>query len=40
MPSIHIPEDAWTKILLQEDGDREKARERVKQAVRREAKNE
>ena len=37
MPSIHIPEDAWTEILLQEEGDGEQARERVKEAVKREA---
>ena len=37
MPSIHIPEESWTEILLQEEGDREQARERVKEAVKREA---
>ena len=37
MPSMHIPEEPWTEILLQEQGDREQARERVKRAVRREA---
>jgi len=33
MPSIHIPEDTWTELLMQCDGDRDQARERVKQAV-------
>jgi len=36
MPSIHIPEDTWTALLLQEGGDREAAREKVKAAVRKE----
>jgi len=33
MPSIHIPEDTWTELLLQYDGDREAAREAVKDAA-------
>lgn len=34
MPSIHIPEDVWAQLLMQNDGDREKAREDVKDAAR------
>lgn len=33
MPSQHIPEEDWTRILLAHDGDREAAREEVKDAV-------
>ena len=34
MPSIHIPEDTWTELLLEHDGDREAAREAVKEGAR------
>lgn len=40
MPSIHIPEAAWAQLLVQEDGDTDEARARVKRAVRREVKND
>ena len=33
MPSIHIPEDTWTELLLKNDGDRDAAREEVKDAA-------
>lgn len=34
MPSIHIPEDVWADLLMKYDGDREKAREAVKDAAK------
>jgi len=34
VPSIHIPEDVWADLLMQNDGDRDAAREDVKHAVR------
>jgi len=34
MPSIHIPEDVWASLLMQNDGDRDAAREAVKDAAR------
>jgi hypothetical protein len=34
MPSIHIPENTWAALLMQHDGDRDKAREAVKQAAK------
>lgn len=37
MPSIHIPEDVWAELLMQNDGDRAKAREDVKTAAREKA---
>jgi len=33
MPSIHIPEDTWADLLVKYDGDREAAREAVKDAA-------
>lgn len=33
MPSIHIPEDTWAQLLVLCDGDREQAREIVKESV-------
>lgn len=37
MPSIHIPEDTWADLLMQHDGDRDAAREAVKDAAREKA---
>jgi len=33
MPSIHIPEDVWADLLMQNDGDREATRDAVKEAA-------
>jgi len=33
MPSIHIPEDTWAQLLMKHDGDRDAAREDVKDAA-------
>ena len=40
MSSIHIPEDTWADLLMKHDGDRNAAREAVKDAARKEANNE
>jgi len=37
MPSIHIPEDTWAELLMKYDGDRDKAREAVKEAAKEKA---
>jgi hypothetical protein len=37
MPTKHIPDPAWRKIIEQENGDHDAALERVKKAVRDEA---
>jgi len=33
VPSIHIPEDVWADLLMQNDGDREATRDAVKEAA-------
>ena len=33
VPSKHIPERAWTALIMQNDGDADAAREDVKEAV-------
>ena len=33
MPAIHIPEDTWAKLLMECDGDRKEAREKVKEGA-------
>lgn len=39
MPSIHIPEDTWADLLMQYDGDHNRAREAVKDAARQAAQD-
>ena len=40
MPSIHIPEDTWAQLLMEHGGDRDAAREAVKDAVAKRAKDD
>lgn len=34
MPSIHIPEDTWTQLLMQHNGDRAATTKAAQDAVR------